>query len=170
MPAGTFASARLIVVAPDDRDGGLIGMIARMGFASVRAVRCLDAARDLCAAGDIDACLVLLPRTVPDESLPWTVEDDAPGRDGIPSLLLAEAVTPYVAACARRAGYSAVASLSVPPRILYRCIRALLQLARQGDRGDGCPPAGSQTSRVRRSGRLGTIATATAGPGKQRLQ
>jgi hypothetical protein len=168
LPAGTFASARLIVIATDDRDGGLVDMIGRMGFASVRAVRCLDAARGLCAAGDIDACVVFLPRSVPDESLPWTEQDDAPGSDRIPSLLLAEVVTPYIAACARKAGYSAVASLSVPPRVLYRCIRALLQLARQADAGGERAPSGSQTSRARRS--LGAIATVTAGSGKQRLQ
>lgn len=144
-------------------------MIGRMGFASVSAVRRLDAARDLCAMGDVDACLVFLPRTVPDESLPWTAEDDAPGRDGVPSLLLAEVVTPYIAACARKGGYSAVASLSVPPRVLYRCIRALLQLARQGDGAGGRTPEG-QASRGRRGGRLAAIATVTAGSGKQRLQ
>jgi hypothetical protein len=170
LPAGRFASARLIVVASDDRDAGLIDMVGRMGFACVRAVRRLDAARDLCALDGFDACLVLLPRTVPDEILPWGLEDDAPGRDQIPSLLLAEAVTPYVADCARKAGYAAVAPLAVPSRVLYRCIRALLQLARQDEGRDARAPVRSQISGIGRGGRLSVIAAGTAGLIKPKLQ
>src|SRR5262249_61772414 len=79
-----------------------------------------------------DACLVVLPRPVPDEVPPWTAETGAPGREaGIPSLLLAQVVTPYVNKSARRAGYVASVPADVSSRLLYRWMGALLQKQRR---------------------------------------
>ena len=126
----TFSTARVVIVADKGCGDALTDAMARMGVASVQRVHSLDAARELCAAGNVDACLVLLPRAVPDESPSWTANSQAPGRGRLPALLLAEAVTHHVTNSARFAGYAAVAPLGLPPRMLYRCIGALLQIAR----------------------------------------
>jgi hypothetical protein len=124
----SFSISRVVVVAGDDRGRSLVDSLKRMRLAEVCLVETPDEARRLCAANGADACLALLPRAVPDEVPRWTAEADAPGRDAaVPSLLLAEAVTPYVAKSARNAGYVAAIPDDVPSRMLYRWIGALLQ-------------------------------------------
>jgi hypothetical protein len=124
----SFSISRVVVVAGDDRGRSLVDSLRRMRLAEVFLVSTPDEARRLCAANSADACLAVLPRAVPDEAPRWTVEADAPGRDAaVPSLLLAEAVTPYVAKSARNAGYVTVIPDDVPSRLLYRWIGALLQ-------------------------------------------
>jgi hypothetical protein len=99
-----------------------------MGLPGVRLVATLDEARQLCAIDCVDACIAVLPRSVPDELPRWTVDTDAPGRQaGIPSLLLVEAVTPHLTKSARSSGYLAAIPANVAPRLLYRWIGALLQ-------------------------------------------
>lgn len=124
----SFSVARVVVVAGEGAGRPLVHALTRMGFAGVRLVASPDQARQLCAANSADACLVLLPRPVPDEAPPWTAETSAPGREGgIPSLLLADVVTPYVTKSARRAGYVASIPADVSSRLLYRWVGALLQ-------------------------------------------
>jgi hypothetical protein len=85
----------------------------------------------------------LLPRAVPDEVPPWMAESTPPGAGaGVPSLLLADPVTPYVAAAARKAGYADAIPADTPPRLLYRAIGRLLQQARRPDTRPADQPAG----------------------------
>ena len=137
-----FSSARIVVVADEGCGDALIDAMSRMGIASVQRVHGLDAARELCAARDVDACLVILPRAVPDELPPWAASSEAPGRGHVPTLLLADAVTHHVRSSARFAGYAAVAPFGLPSRMLYRCIGGLLQMARgtAGTGKGGCKP------------------------------
>jgi hypothetical protein len=124
----SFSLARVVIVAGDQSAGSLVHALTRMGLAGVRLVATLDEARQLCAVDHVDACLAVLPPQIPDEVPRWTVEADAPGRKaGVPSLLLAEAVTPYVTKSARSSGYVAAIPAKVAPRLLYRWIGALLQ-------------------------------------------
>ena len=127
----SFSNARVVVVAGAETGRPLANTLTRMGLASVRLVANPDQARQLCATRNADACLVVLPRPVPDEAPPWTAETGAPGCEaGIPSLLLAQVVTPYVTKAARRAGYVASVPADVPSRLLYRWMGALLQKQR----------------------------------------
>lgn len=128
----SFTNARVVVVAGSETGRPLVHTLTRMGLEGVRLVANPDQARQLCSAKRADACLVLLPDAVPDEVPQWTAETGAPGREvGIPSLLLAQVVTPYVNRSARRAGYVASVPADVSSRLLYRWMGALLQKQRQ---------------------------------------
>ena len=128
----SFSNARVVVVAGAETGRPLANTLTRMGLASVRLVANPDQARQLCTTKNADACLVVLPRPVPDELPQWTAETGAPGREaGIPSLLLAQVVTPYVSKSARRAGYVASVPADVSSRLLYRWMGALLQKQRR---------------------------------------
>jgi hypothetical protein len=124
----SLSIARVIVVAGDPRGSALVHALTHMGFTGVRLVATLEEGRRLCATDRVDACLAVLPLNIPDDVPHWTAEADAPGRDaGVPSLLLAEAVTPYAAKSARNAGYVGVIPADIRPRLLYRWIGGLLQ-------------------------------------------
>lgn len=123
-----FKRARIVLVADEGR--AWVESLSRIGIADVCCVSEMIAAQRLCNAGAIDACLVVLPRTVPDDKPGWDAGTDAPGRGLVPSLLFAEAATPYVRRCAADAGYHAVVPITVSFRMLYRCIGALLQSRR----------------------------------------
>jgi hypothetical protein len=128
----SFSNARVVVVAGSDAGRPLVHTLTRMGLEGVCLVANPDQARQLCSAKRADACLVLLPDAVPDEVPQWTAETGAPGREaGIPSLLLAQVVTPYVNRSARRAGYVASVPADVSSRLLYRWMGALLQKQRR---------------------------------------
>ena len=130
----TFSNARVVVVAGTETGRPLVNTLTRMGLAGVRLVASPDQARQLCTSKGADACLVVLPRAVPDEVPQWTAETGAPGREaGIPTLLLAQVVTPYVTRSARRAGYVASVPADVSSRLLYRWMGALLQKQRARD-------------------------------------
>ena len=124
-----FKSARIVFVAHEGR--GLHDKLNRMGIAEVCCVREMAAAQTLCDAGDIDACLFVLPRALPDDRPDWDASTPAPGRGRIPSLLMVEATTPYIQRSAAEAGYYAVSPCAISARVLYRCIAALLQGGRQ---------------------------------------
>jgi hypothetical protein len=163
-----FKSVRVLLVASEDRT--LVDMLARMGIANVCCVGDMAAARALCDAGGIDACLVVLPRAVPDEHASWDARSEAPGRGRVPALLIAEVITPYVRRSAAAAGYDAVAPATVPFRMFYRCIGALLQASRQrGGTAAREPsrqtPAGTQGVRGVR-----VLSAEGAGSGKPKLQ
>ena len=104
-----FKSARVVVVAGEER--ALVDMLVRMGIADLCCASEMATAQSLCDAGAVDACLVVLPRAVPDDRLDWDARIEAPGRGRIPSLLFAEAATPYVRRAAADAGYHAVIPL-----------------------------------------------------------
>jgi hypothetical protein len=127
-----FASARFVVLAEEGCDDALTAALARMGIADVQRVCRVEDARRLCAAGEVDACLVVLPSARPDEIPPWTAACEAPGQGQVPTLLLAEVVTPHIKSCVRAYGYAAAVPIGLSPRMLYRCLGALLQSARQG--------------------------------------
>ena len=162
-----FQSARVILVAGEDR--ALCGALRRMGIADICCVSEMAAAQARCDAGGIDACLVVLPRAVPDDKPGWDANTDAPGRGRLPSLLIAEAATPYVRRAAAGAGYHAVIPRGVSPRMLYRCIGALLQAARQRT---AAPTEPGRKPRVRTRGIGGVRAAGgeAVGSGKLKLQ
>jgi hypothetical protein len=161
----SFASARFVVLAGDGCGDALIGAIVRMGVAGVQRVRSPDEARCLCAAGAVDACLVVLPPARPDEIPAWTADNEAPGQGRVPTLLLADAVTPHIKHCVRARGYVAAVPLALPPRILYRCLSALLQSARRAEPSRHRAGGGQrQAGRNRGLGGLSREAVATRKP------
>jgi hypothetical protein len=125
--------ANIVVVADSDQSLLLAARLRRMEVAQVTAVGGLDAARWLCQAGDTDACVVAFSDSVLDAAP--AAENDAPGRDsGVPSLMLADVVTPYLRRVARRSGYYAAVPAAITPRLLYRRIGAALQRRRAARR------------------------------------
>ena len=159
-----FKSARVVVVAGEER--ALIDMLVRMGIADLCCASEMETVRSLCDAGAADACLVVLPRALPDDKLDWDARLDAPGRGRVPSLLFAEAATPYVRRAAADAGYRAVIPLTVTSRMLYRRIGALLQAGRQQTRGPSTKPR----ARAPAIGDTYAFDPETFGPGKLKLQ
>jgi hypothetical protein len=157
-----FAAARIVVVA--GQECRLVSAIARMGVADIVRVERLDVAQRLCDVEGADACIVVLPKAIPDERPAFTIETEAPGRGRVPALLVAEAVTPYIRKCARAAGYQGAIPLGLSPRTLYRCIGALLQASRRASgAGASRPPVGW-------IGDLLEPGSEAAGLGKPRLQ
>ena len=135
--AGAFMNsirrANIVVVADSDQGMHLAARLRRMQVSRVTSVTDIDAARRMCRAGDTDACLVALNDVVLDAAP--VAENDAPGRDsGVPSLMLADVVTPYLRRLARRSGYYAAVPAAIAPRLLYRRIGAALQRRRAARR------------------------------------
>jgi hypothetical protein len=165
----SFSLARVVVVAGDHIGGSLVHALTRMGLPGVRLVATLEEARQLCAIDSVDACLAVLPPHVPDEAPRWTVETDAPGRKaGVPSLLLVEAVTPYLTKTARSSGYVAAIPANVAPRLLYRWIGALLQ--KQAQEQARTAAAGRSRSDVPSPDAFHALAYETPAGGKLKLQ
>jgi hypothetical protein len=155
-----FKRARVLVVAGNDRRT-LLSTFDRMGIANVSCVGEMAAARELCEAGRVDACFVMLPRAVPDEAPAWDADTEAPGKGRVPSLLMAEATTPYVRRNAADAGYRAVIPFAVSFRMLYRCVGALLQAGKPGQ---------TLHTRVRSLGGTRVFGGDALGTGKPKLQ
>ena len=131
-----FVSARVIVVAGRDSGRALVQSLSRMGLSDVQTVASPQEAQSLCESYRADGCLVMLPPAIPDEVPRWSEESDAPGRAaGVPSLLIADVLTPHLLRSARNSGYFATIRTGVPPRMLYRSLRALLQRRRQSNPG-----------------------------------
>jgi hypothetical protein len=154
-----FKSARVVLVACENRT--LVDMMARMGIAHICCVREMAAARALCDAGGIDACLVVLPPALPDDKPDWDSTTDAPGGGRVRSLLMVEAATQYVRRSAADAGYYAVSPRAISARMLYRCIAALLQGRRRRTDVAG-KPGRPPRPRMRRLGVVGTLGGETA--------
>lgn len=132
--------SHIVVVADSDHGHFLAARLRRMEVARVTAVGSLEEARHLCQGDGADACLVAIDVAVPD-GIP-VVESDAPGRSsGVPALLVAPVVTPHLRRTARRCGYLAAVSATIPPRLLYRCLGAALQRHR-GTRRPRSPRGG----------------------------
>lgn len=122
----SIKSSRIVVVADSDQGRVLAARLRRMDVAAVKAVGGLEEARRLCQSGTTDVCLVAVGNPVPD-GVP-APEGEAPGRAcGIPALMVAPVVTPHMRQIARRCGYVAVISATMPPRMLYRRLGAALQ-------------------------------------------
>lgn len=122
-----------VVVVADDACGRAIGVaLERMALSRVSVVQSLEEAGQACTTGHADACVVVQRNAVFLEFPFCDVEPDAPGRgSGVPSLLVADVVTPYIRRTARRAGYAGVLPLDADPRLLYRGLRGLLQKLRR---------------------------------------
>jgi hypothetical protein len=162
-----FKSARVVLVAADRCL--LLGTLTRMGMSDVCCVSEMKAAHALCDAGSVDACLVVLPRAVPDERPGWDPRSDAPGRGRVPSLLFADAATPYIRRAAANAGYRGVIPADVSSRILYRCIGALLQAGARPE-GAGAKPRRNLHGRTRGVGGIRALGGEFFGAGKSKLQ
>jgi hypothetical protein len=130
--------AHIVVVADSDEGLVMAARLLQMDVARVTSVANREAARDMCQAGGPDACIVTF-EDVPDAAP--IAEQDAPGRgNGIPTLMVVPAVTPYFRKVARRGGYMAAVPASIMPRMLYRRIGAALQARRLAGRA-GLRPA-----------------------------
>jgi hypothetical protein len=138
-----------------------------MGITDICCESEMSAARVRCDSGGVDACLVVLPRWVPDDKPSWDAGTDAPGKGRVPSLLIAEAATPYVLRVASDAGYHAVIPSKLSSRMLYRCISALLQDGRR-QAPAAAEPGRRPRPRIRSLGR--TLAGDTVNSGKLKLQ
>jgi hypothetical protein len=125
----------IVVVAEDAQGRSVGGALQRMALSRVSAADSLAEAGRACTTGAADACVVVLRNALFSEVAVDPVEPDAPGRgNGVPSLLLADVVTPYIRRFARRAGYAAVLPLCSPAALLRRGVRGLLQRARRPGR------------------------------------
>ncbi len=168
-----FSRARVVVVCAAASDCALIEAINRMGLSSVRVVSGHDEAQRMCDMAGTDACLVVLPPEIPDEAPQLTAETAAPGgRAGVPSLLFADVVTPYVTKSARRSGYVAAVPVGISSRLLYRRLGGLLQKARRLAirTAAGQPSIRSRGSRQRRIGGASAVGSAAFALGKPKLQ
>lgn len=117
---------RVVVVSDSEHGHMLAARLRRMEVAQVTSVADLEEARLVCQSGKADACLVAVDAPVPD-AVP-AKESDAPGRwCGVPAFLIAPVVTPHLRQAARRGGYLAAISATIPPRMLYRRLGAALQ-------------------------------------------
>lgn len=122
---------RVHVVVVVDSDHGLVlaARLRRMQVARVTAVGGVEEARRLCQTGGTDACIVVFDETVTDAAP--AAYNDAPGRRcGVPSLMVAHTITPFLRKAARRRGYCAAVPAALPPQMFYRRIRAALQQRR----------------------------------------
>jgi hypothetical protein len=117
---------RVVVVTDSEHGHVLAARLRRMEVAHVMSVAGLEEARLLCQSGRTDVCLVAVGAPVPDA--PPMRESDAPGLCcGVPALMIAPVVTPQLRRAARRRGYLAAISATIPPRMLYRRLGAALQ-------------------------------------------
>lgn len=131
----TARRLNIIVVTDDARGHSIADTVERAALAEVRSVVSLAEAGQACTTGSADACVVILRNALFSEVVVHDAEPDAPGRDGgVPSLLLADVITPYIRRVARRAGYATVLPLGAPPALLQRGVRGLLQRARRPGR------------------------------------
>jgi hypothetical protein len=123
--------ARIVVVADEVRGFRLAARLRRMDLSRVATVARLEEARCICRTGCADACLVVRNNAEIENFPLMETEEDAPGNtSGVPSLMLADVVTPHLRKAARRAGYLATVPAGIPARLLYRRIGGALQNAR----------------------------------------
>jgi hypothetical protein len=124
--------ARILLIADPAYGHSLLDRLRLLKSFKVNRVDGIEEARRLCEAGAADACLVVVRNSAPDDFWLSQVEASAPGRDcGVPSLLVADVVDPYVMDVARRSGYAGAVPITKTARLLYRSIGAMLQQARQ---------------------------------------
>jgi hypothetical protein len=135
----TIQHARILLVAEPAHGRFLLDKLHCLKLLKVKRVDDVEEARRLCEAGAADACLMVVRNFAADDLWLSQVEASAPGRDcGVPSLLLADVVTPDVMDAARRAGYVSAVPMTSTGRVLYRSIAAVLQKSRRT--GAASPP------------------------------
>jgi hypothetical protein len=124
--------ARILLIADPAYGHSLLDRLRLLKSFKVNRVDAIEEARRLCEAGAADACLVVARNSAPDHFWLSQVEAPAPGCDcGVPSLLVADVVDPYVMDVARRSGYAGAVPITNTARLLYRSIGAMLQQARR---------------------------------------
>jgi hypothetical protein len=124
--------ARILLIADPAHGHSLLDKLRLLKSFKVNRVESIEEARRLCAAGAADACLLVVRNSAPDDLWLSRVESSAPGRDsGVPSLLVADVVDPYVMDVARRSGYAGAVPITKTAQLLYRSIGAMLQQARR---------------------------------------
>ena len=124
--------ARILLIADPAYGHSLLDKLRLLKSFKVNRVDSIEEARRLCEAGAVDACLLVVRNSAPDHLWLSQVESSAPGRDsGVPSLLVADVVDPYVMDVARRSGYAGAVPITNTARLLYRSIGAMLQQARR---------------------------------------
>jgi len=124
--------ARILLIADPAYGHSLLDKLRLLKSFKVNRVDSIEEARRLCEAGAVDACLLVVRNSAPDDLWLPQVESSAPGRDsGVPSLLVADVIDPYVMDVARRSGYAGVVPVTKTAQLLYRSIGAMLQQARR---------------------------------------
>ena len=94
---------RVVVIADTVSGCSVMARLRQMELLQVAAVAGLQQARAICRDGGADACLVIRHNSDFDDRPLTAAEEDAPGRaTGVPSLLLADVVTPHLRKAARR--------------------------------------------------------------------
>lgn len=130
--------ARILLIAEPAYGLTLLEKLRHLKLLKVTRVDDVEEARRQCEIGAADACLTVVRNFVADDLRASLVESPAPGREsGVPSLLLADIITPHVMDAARRAGYASAVPITSTGRLLYRSIGALLQQARRTRAGGG---------------------------------
>jgi hypothetical protein len=130
--------ARILLIAEPACGHTLLEKLRHLKLFAVTRVDDLEEARRRCEMRSADACLMVVRNFVADDLRASLVEAPAPGRgNGVPSLLLADVITPHVMDAARGAGYASAVPLTSSGRLLYRSIGALLQQARRRSTGGG---------------------------------
>ena len=118
--------AHVLVVAVGERRLMLAAQLRRMKVARASFVDSMEEARSLCCTGAADLCLVAIDDWAADAAPPAVIAP--PGRDsGTPSLMIVEAVTPYMRRLARQSGYAGVVAAATAPRLMFRRMSAALQ-------------------------------------------
>jgi hypothetical protein len=124
--------ARILLIAEPTYGDSLLEKLRHLKLFKVTRVDDVEEARRQCEVGAADACLIVVRNFLADDLRGSLVESAAPGRaSGVPSLLLADVVTPHVMDAARRSGYVSAVPITSTGRLLYRSIGAVLQQARR---------------------------------------
>ena len=130
--------ARILLIAGPAYGDSLLEKLRHLKLFKVTRVDDVEEARRQCEIGAADACLMVVRNFVADDLRAALIETPAPGREsGVPSLLLADVITPHVMDAARRSGYVSAVPITSTGRLLYRSIGAVLQMARRTRAGGG---------------------------------
>jgi hypothetical protein len=130
--------ARILLIAEPSCGHTLLEKLRDLKLFKVTQVGDIEEARRQCEIGAADACLMVVRNFLADDLRVALVESPAPGREsGVPSLLVADVITPHVMDAARRSGYVNAVPITSTGRLLYRSIGAVLQQVRRARAGGG---------------------------------
>jgi DNA-binding NtrC family response regulator len=134
-----LSSARIVVLdGCSEHRPFLCSSLERLGMANVLPAESLHAAQQIGAERAPQLCIVDPRRLAPPVSSPIPHIPANPFRDaGTPGILIAEDASREMLKEAVAAGYGAIVSLPVVPRLLYRRIGSILQRVRRTDRRNG---------------------------------
>jgi len=137
--------AGILIVQPDATIARTwCDALAQFGMSCVRAAVSADAAIELVATFRPQGILIALPSLSEAEGLLNRLGgEDGIELDGVPVILAIECSSRHVMHVARRAGFVAVLTLPLAPRLIYRHLGSLMQKARRSSRlrSRKCPPA-----------------------------